>query len=468
MEVENQSQPNPASTPAKPRWRRAMVASSTLVAMLIVGTGFLPPILLQTSLRDRVIGAPFADGPMKATAAAATGGWFTPLTFHDVHISDDKGQIVCTIKELRTTKGLLSFITEPDDVGRLTFVEPKVSVKVAEDGKWPEFSQKPSKSRLVYEVVDGELDVSVPWRKLPIVDVAKLDITGKIGPGPDGRRTLTVDATQVFDHEPLSEAHTEQNFALIAPVLSQSTTVSGSASVWLDTISMPLEGEQKSPFPIRGRAEFHTLDARLKEDWIRQLAALTGGITGTTLPDRVEVVKDSDVQFEISETGIRHEGMVFLLPEIAKELQITSEGTIQLDESLDLSLSVKVPKIVPANRPMLSFLSQLTAEPIQLAVKGTVSKPTLEMPQGLAGGLLSGIMPAQHTTEAPAVPDAISGVLQSVTNPNKEEAGKQLTGSIFSLIKAIDQNAKQKAAADPNAAEKAKQKAEKRKKRRGI
>ena len=85
-----------------------------------------------------------------------------------------------------------------------------------------------------------------------------------------------------------------------------------------------------------------------------------------------------------------------------------------------------------------------------------------------SSGLLNGIMPAQHTTETPAVPDAISGIIQSVTNPNKEEAGKQLTGSIFNMIKAIDQNAKQKAAADPDAAEKAKQKAEKRKKRRGI
>ncbi len=446
MEVEHKSQTETPAPKPKSRWRRAMVASSTLVAMLMVGLGFLPPILLQTSLRNRVIGKPFADGPMTATAATASGGWFTPLTFSDVEIRDGKSQIVCAIKELKTSKGMLGFMTEPDEVGRLVFVEPKVEVNVAEDGKWPEFPQRPSKSRLNFEIVDGEVIVNVPWRKLPIVDVQKLDVTGRIGPGPDGRRTLTVDATQIFSREPLSEAHTEQNLALIAPVLSQSTTVSGAASVWVDTIQIPLEGDSRSPFPIRGRAEFHSLEARLKEDWVNQLAALVGGATGTTLPDRVEVVKNSIVNFEVSESGIRHEGMVFLLPDIARELKITSSGTISLDESLDLKLAVKVPSIAPANRPMLSFISQLTAEPIQLAVKGTVSKPKLELPTGLAAGLLNGIVPAQHSTEeAPAVPDAIAGMIQSVGNPNKDEAGKQLTSSIFNLIKAVDQNAKQKA-----------------------
>lgn len=427
-----------------------MVASSTLVAMLMVGLGFLPPALLQTSMRNRVIGQPFADTPLTAAAAAASGGWFTPLIFHDVEIRDPGSRIVCQVKELRTSKGMLGFLTDPDEVGRLTLVEPKFEVNVADDGKWPELSQRPSGSRLSFEIIDGEVVVNVPWRKLPIVDVSKLDVTGRIGPGPDGRRTLTVDATQIFDHESLSESHSEQNLALIAPVLSQSTTVSGDASVWVDTVQIPLEGESKAPFPIRGRAQFHSLQARLKEEWITQLAMLVGGATGTTVPDRIEVVRNCAVSFEISDTGIRHDSMVFLLPDLARELRVTSSGTISLDESLDLRLGVKVPGIAPANRPVLSFISQLTAEPIQLAVKGTVSKPKLELPAEFAAGLLNGIVPAQHTQETPAVPNAIAGMVQSFGNPDKDEAGRQLTGSIVNLIRAIDHNAKQKAKDNPD------------------
>ncbi|MFN9718936.1 MAG: hypothetical protein ACK58L_09605 [Planctomycetota bacterium] len=450
MEVEHKPQSNSAVLPKQRNWRRAMVASSTLVAMLMVGLGFLPPALLQTSMRNRVIGQPFADTPLTAAATAASGGWFTPLTFHDVQIRDPENRIVCLVKELRTSKGMLGFLTEPDEVGRLTLVEPRFEVNVDASGKWPEFSQRPSRSRLNFEIMDGEVVVHVPWRKLPIVDVSKLDVTGRVGPGPDGRRTLTVDATQVFDHESLSEAHTEQNLALIAPVLSQSTTVSGAASVWVDTVQIPLEGEAKAPFPIRGRAEFHSLQARLKEEWISQLAILVGGATGTTVPDRIEVVRNCEVSFEISETGIRHDSMVFLLPDLAEELRVTSSGTISLDESLDLRLGVKVPSVAPANRPVMSFISQLTAEPIQLAVKGTVSKPKLELPAEFAAGLLNGIAPAQHTETSPAVPGAIAGMVQSFSNPDKEEAGRQLTGSIVDLIRAIDHNARQKAKENPD------------------
>lgn len=152
---------------------------------------------------------------------------------------------------------------------------------------------------------------------------------------------------------------------------------------------------------IHGRAEFHALEARLKEHWTQQLTALFGQVSGTSQPDQIQVLKDSRVEFSVSKDGIAHDGMVFLLPQLAQELTVTSSGIVHLDETLELLLTVNLPKIVPAGRPFLAVLSQLTGTPMQFRVGGTVSEPHLQLPEGmnLLGDLSSRISPTQHTEE---------------------------------------------------------------------
>jgi hypothetical protein len=174
---------------------------------------------------------------------------------------------------------------------------------------------------------------------------------------------------------------------------------------------------------------------------------VTGQLTGRELPDRVEVMQNSKVDFVISDEGISHEGMVFLLPKIAKDLKITSSGMIRLDESLDLRLAVAMPKMDSGNNPVIALVSQLTAAPLQLTVRGTVSEPELQLPQGmdLLGEISQRVTPAQHQEETPAVPTAVIDLLQDVSNPDKAEAQKNLPGNILNLIRAIDKGAKDKA-----------------------
>jgi hypothetical protein len=445
MEAEGQLTTSKKPETRAPRWRRAVVTSSVILAMLITGTGLLPTVLIHTSLRDRVLRPVAGDVAWTAVCSDASGGWLAPLVFHNVRITDPDGRFLCKIRELRTSRGLLGFLMGSPDIGQVSLIQPRVEVHITKDGEWPQRNSQSSKTQLNWVIEDGSLLITVPWRTVPIVDLEQLGMTGRIGPNAEGRRMLTVDATQIYDHESLSEEHTGQNLALIAPVLSQSTQVSGKASLWLDETQIPLDGTRKSPFPVRGHAEFHTLEARLKPAWIRQLAAMTGQITGTSLPDRVEVAKDCRVEFAVTEDGITHEGMVFLLPEIANELTITSSGIIHLDESLDLRLAVTVPKIVAGDKPILAMLAQLTSEPLQLAVKGTISHPKIQLPEGtdLLGAISSRVTPASHEEAAPHLPSAIFEILKDVQNPDKDQAVQALPGNILNLIRAIDQNSKQ-------------------------
>jgi hypothetical protein len=465
-EVSNHAAPAQPTAGKSVFWkRRAVVTTSVVLSMLGTGIFIAPTVLTATSMRNNLLQSAVRNDELTATAESATGGWFAPLAFQGVQIRSADDRFSWTVKEIQTSKGLLSFITDPDHVGDIRLTHSSVKISLDDDGKWP-FSKpsKPSNSELAFHIENGSLEIIAPWREVPIVEISKLTIDGNIAKDANGQRRLHVDPIQVLDHEPLSESHTQQNLALIAPVLSQSTELSGSASVWLDEINIPIgqtvaedstasvDSETKDGLScnilIRGRAEFHSLEARLKENWTKQLTAIIGHVSGSAIPNQIQVLKDSKIDFSVTNEGIHHSGMVFLLPELAKEMTITSSGSVHLDETIDLLLGLNVPKIVQTGKPFLAILSQLTSMPIQLRVLGTVSEPKLQLPEGmdLLGRLTRQVLPAQHTEESPPLPSTVIDLIQSVGSQDRAQAKKDLPGNILNLIRAVDQNAREKQA----------------------
>ena len=463
-EVSNHTVPaQPAGRKSTFWTRRAVVTTSLILSMLGTGICIAPTVLTATTMRNNLLQSAFSNHELSAEAESATGGWFAPLAFQRVEIKSADDRFSWTVKEIQTSKGLLSFITDPDQVGDIRLTDSHVSISLDDEGNWP-FSKasKSSNSEFAFHIENGSLQINAPWRKVPIVEVGKLTINGKIEKDADGQRRLHVDPMQILDHEPLSESHTQQNLALIAPVLSQSTELSGSASVWLDEINIPIEPtvmtdpdmaldtstqeDINRDFPIRGRAEFHFLDARLKETWTKQLTAIIGQVSGAAIPSQIQVLKDSKIEFSVTNKGIHHSGMVFLLPELAKEFSITSSGSVHLDETIDLLLQLNVPKIAQTGGPFLAMLTQIASMPIQLRVLGTVAKPKLQLPEGmnLLGALTNQVSPAQYTEDSPALPSAVMDLIQNAGNQDREQAKKDLPGNILNLIRAVDQKAKEK------------------------
>ena len=465
-EVSHHAAPTKLVGVNSPFWkRRAVVTTSLVLSMLGAGICIAPTVLTATSMRNNLLHSAVGNDELTATAETATGGWFAPLAFQGVLIKSTDGHFSWMVKEIQTSKGLLSFIRDPDQVGDIRLTDSAVKISLDDAGKWP--FDKPSKSsnaEFAFSIENGSLEFIAPWRELPIVEVSQLTISGHIAKDANGQRRLYVDPIRVMDHEPLSESHTQQNLALIAPVLSQSTELSGSASVWLDEINIPIgqavtedstavmdsgaKEDLGGNLPIRGRAEFHSLEARLKENWAKQLTAIIGHVSGSAIPNQIQVLKDSSIDFSITNAGIHHSGMVFLLPELAKEMSITSSGSVHLDESIDLMLQLKVPKIVQTGRPLLAMLSQVATMPIQLRVLGTVSEPELQLPEGLdlLGRLANQVSPAQHTEESPELPSAVMDLMQTVGSQDRDQARKALPGNILNLIRAVDQKAKEKQA----------------------
>ncbi|MDG1897971.1 MAG: hypothetical protein P8J37_23970 [Fuerstiella sp.] len=422
----------------EPKWRRAVVATSVLGGMLFSGTAILPTVVMHSTYRDTVLNKAFTRHGLTASSTAGAGGWLTPVSFEQVTVSDDADQVYGTIRKLQTSKSLLSLLTGNGDLGTITIIEPEFRVELDEEGNLalqpPDGAQEPSARNVAFEVVDGAFQLSVTSRTLPIVELDNLDITGGLTNEPDGR-WLSLEPIKIFTHAPLSEAHTEQNLALIAPVLSQSTALAGEVSVLLDHTRVQLDAEGTSQFSIEGEAVFHTVTARLKQDWVTQISQMVGQTAGQTFPDRLEIAQDSRVRFEVDSLGIHHRGLAFLLPEIVNGMRIESAGMVGLDETLDLALQVQLPLVAPSN-PLTALISKVTFAPFNLQVKGTVSEPELIKP-AILDELSKRLAPEQHTQQAPDVTGAMMQLLGTATAPGRPRDAEALSGGIIGLIRSI-------------------------------
>ncbi|MEZ6061872.1 MAG: DUF4179 domain-containing protein [Planctomycetaceae bacterium] len=423
------------------RWRRAIAASSVVCSLVVGGIVMLPTVLHQTNYRNRVLNEAFSKYGLTGSSASASGGWIVPVGLQKIEISDADGRVKVTIDEVRTTKSLLGLFSSAEDLGEVTLVNPVVEIALDDEGRLPlaRPDALPSGHTVAFRIENGSLRLSVPWRRLPIVDISELGLSGAIEQR-EGERWLRLDPVQVFDHEPLAEAHTEQNLALIAPVLSQTTRVTGEASVWLDGVEMPIGGDTDlTVIPLSGHAEFYHVEARLKQAWATQISQLFRRPNGSRIPDRLEIVRDSAVRFQFTEHGIHHDGLAILLPDVAERLQVNSSGVVGFDEKLDLTLAVLMPGLPVGNSPLLQALAGMLAAPLELQVVGTVSEPRLVPPaDGTLLDQISKRMTAPgESPDPPPVAQAVLELIQAGSNPDSQEASGDLPGSILGLIRAV-------------------------------
>ncbi|MFM8474782.1 MAG: hypothetical protein ACKOEO_03180 [Planctomycetaceae bacterium] len=430
--------------------RRLALPAVLLTGLLTVCVAAIPALLVHTPARNTLLATAIHSDTLTAVAGAADGGWFQPLVFHELLLLDANGQVSCRIGRVETSKGLLAHLIDSTPL-HLAVHDAALKVDLNADGSWPKCGrQGHSDAVFTWSVHNAAFQLNAPWRPLPIVDLDNLQLDGRIEPDADGHRQLRIEPFSVLDRTAISDNHASQNLALVAPILSRTTRIDGSASVQFEAITVPLDGATaNAPFPLRGRAEFHSLEASVREDFLGQLTKFIPA-TGLQMPSRIAVLDETSVRFEVTKDGIRHDSMVVLLPELARNLQITTSGTIGLDEQLDLELTVNLPQLTPAadadaqqNR-VLTLLAGLSKEPLRLRVTGTVSAPQFLMPEGMdiAGELLRKLAPEVADSAPPSVPSAVTGLIRSISSEDSSEATRQLPGSIINLIRAVDKSAK--------------------------
>lgn len=418
-------------------WQRAGMATGVVAGLLFSIGALIPVAVNQTSYRNVLLNQTLKKHGLTAVASRSNGGWLDPFEFHDVVVSDSSGQLNGKIESLKSNRSILSHLFSGRKQSTVTLIHPRISIALDKNGLISlKTTPETATGDITFLIQNGEVTLQVPWRDLPILELDQLNVQGTVVQESDGR-WLTVDAIDVLDHTELSDRHTEQNLALVAPLLSQATSLNGIISAQLSPIRICIdEAISTDQSLLHGTVQVHSMKARLRKEWSRNIVRLAGQVKQTAIPADVKMVSGSEIQFSVSPKGIHHAGFKLLLPDVARGLEIASSGVLQLDEQIELTLSIQMPMIPTSHNSFLSSLTDFLQAPIRLRVTGTVSDPTIVTPDGrtLLEEFTHRVAPAVHTEDSNSVEGSVRVMIQTGTTKDETTRKQQLPERIFGLI----------------------------------
>ena len=458
--MQNNESNTKADTPPR-NWRRAKVTASVLLAMVFSGFAITPTVIMNSAYRDQILNNALKEKGLTATTESGSGSWLTSMQLTGLHITDATRSVDVRIQSITTDQSLLSLMMKPKNLGQVTVENPVIRLALDENGELPKSlrqnkteddqledeSKEKERPNIGFDIRNAAMSVTVPWREIPIVEADQLGIRGAVATNDDGERWLDLDAVQVFDYETLSDLHTEQNLALIAPILSKTTKLDGEFSLRIDPIHHQLNSNNDTPIDLTGYATLHSVRANLTQDWAQQLGQMVGQSGSQSGAGGLEVVRDSRVDFEVIEEGIYHEGFAFVLPQTLGQTQIASSGVVGFDESVDLDFRVQL-QTSGFGGALMSGLSRMLSGPLVMKVTGTISDPQLAPPPGfgIADQLSENIRPGSSAQPAPPIKDTVMDLIGTSAQGSADPAG-DITGGILNMIRAA-RDAKQQAAAN--------------------
>ena len=178
-----------------------------------------------------------------------------------------------------------------------------------------------------------------------------------------GSAELTMPAGPLMENVQIDPAVCSSLLKYIAPVLADVTSAQGSFSIVLDSCRAPLADLKKSD--LSGRFIVHSIQIG-PGPLIRELAVLLGRETPAKLR------KESTVAFRMKDGRVYHRNLELIFP----DLTIRTEGSVGLDQTLDIVAEMPVPPKWLANDATAAraFADQV----IRIPLKGTLSKPQLD------------------------------------------------------------------------------------------
>jgi hypothetical protein len=283
-----------------------------------------------------------------------------------------------------------------------------------------------------------------------------ISTTVDIKPNGNGR-LLTITPVKVFDREPLTPELCGKGLYLVAPVLSDATSVEGEISFAVEQFKLPLDTKDKTLLAaktdIRGIVELHRVHASLKNPLLVGLVAMMSKLIGVEVPSNISVAEDTQVAFHVKDGRVYHDGMTFMLPGLSSELQIRTSGSVGLDETLDLQVVIPMPRDLLGDIPLAQ---RLAGQPLQVRVKGTLQDPKFGLDKsagllaGVTGLIRSGHVDGDAEGSTPplshALVDLVGGLLGDA-----EDVGDSEGGSMLDRLRARREAMRTKGEVEPSA-----------------
>jgi hypothetical protein len=154
-----------------------------------------------------------------------------------------------------------------------------------------------------------------------------------------------------------------------APVVANATEIGGQVSLALEPGRVPLVGES-----MREIAQSADVSGRLS---LKNVEVGSGPLVKLfaetlALPAKIQLVDDAHVQFRLHSGRLHHRGLAFKIGRVG----IVTEGSVGLDESIDIVASIQVPRdsLLPNQ-----IMQALAGRTLRLPVVGTLGEPRVDL-----------------------------------------------------------------------------------------
>lgn len=154
----------------------------------------------------------------------------------------------------------------------------------------------------------------------------------------------------------------------------------------------------------------HRASVALKNTIASNVTGLIVTLLGNSLPDTMTVAKGVNVRFQVINGRIHHQGLALLLPRGESSIEIVSNGSVGLDETLDLQVSIH---LTAGMLGQSALAKGLTSDPIVIAVEGTLDNPEIGLPKksGWVQALERLISPEDHGSDNETLEETVSDIL---------------------------------------------------------
>jgi hypothetical protein len=217
-------------------------------------------------------------------------------------------------------------------------------------------------------VEDGSLIVRQHEHKEPIIYASGINLSLQVENTATGH-VLAVEPVEVFKNRKLSLGIAGGLLDLVAPDVHSEREITGDISLSLSKLRVPVglpRNETVKQMQAEGKLTLHQVSSEIQSPMWQGLVRLIADISGKKSPKVIRLVEDSEIQFQMRDGRLHHQGQRIGFPDIDPQLVVGSSGSVGLDESLDLRLELpRLRKELRGNGPL------------KCQVTGTMKKPNI-------------------------------------------------------------------------------------------
>ncbi len=466
----DQNIPNTSST----KKSRIRSLSRWLAAVCLPLLGlvlFLPTMLGSKWIYDPLLKR-LANDDFELGIDSVKLSWFSPLEFQGITVRQtiptDSEPIsassstplpsapLISIRSIQSNRGLLGYLLNGRNLGRIQINEPKLGIALLEDGSNVERlihalnNSQPQPPSQPQSQPDGksqpkfDLDIAIRGLSVQVEPPDGGKIIEVVPPlnGDISYRALNVEPqvivgpTQLLDQAELTPELVRLGLGLAIPLLSKSAWFDGRVSLATQEIRIPLD----RPVQSTGEAvlTLHQVRSGPSEPLVIGALDAWASLRGREPNHELVFVDGSQVTVKVADERVFHSGLEAGLPKLDQRLQISTEGYVGLsDRSLDLKVEVPIPLEQLARR---ESVQRIGVPRLTLPIGGTLDHPEVQLDaiRGDTATLLA-VIAGTLKNEAP-VTSSIVDVIGSVTEGQADQAIEAAVSFVRMLRERRSQN----------------------------